>query len=106
MLIGSKILKRGLDLDGGCDNLIICASSKKNAEIEQKIGRAVRLNKRGWSRVFDFLFVGNMYLYMHSRKRLKRICQIGYPSIVIAKGVKLDGNKVIRPGFNLFKHLT
>jgi superfamily II DNA or RNA helicase len=105
VLIGSKILKRGLDLAGGVDNLIVCASSRKNAEIEQKIGRAVRLNKRGWSRVFDFLFVGNAYLYMHSRKRLKRICQIGYPSMVIAGNTQLDGYKVIKPGFNLFKHL-
>jgi superfamily II DNA or RNA helicase len=105
VLIGSKILKRGLDLKGGIDNLILCASSAKDSELEQKVGRAVRLNSRGWARVFDFLFINNYYLYTHSRRRLKRMVQLGYPTIVSAPKKILDGKKVIKQGFNLFRYV-
>jgi superfamily II DNA or RNA helicase len=105
VLIGSKILKRGLDLRGGVDNLILCASSKKDSELEQKVGRAVRINKRGWARVFDFMFINNHYLYKHSRRRLKRMVQLGYPTIVAAPKENLDGKRVIKQGFNLFRYV-
>ena len=105
VLIGSKILKRGLDLKGGVDNLILCASSKKDADLEQKVGRALRLNNRGWARVFDFMFINNHYLYQHSRKRLKRIVQLGYPVTVVAPKKILDGKRVIKKGFNLFRYV-
>jgi len=105
VLIGSKILKRGLDLKGGVDNLILAASSKKDSELEQKVGRAVRINERGWARVFDFLFINNHYLYQHSRRRLKRMIQLGYPTIVSAPKKILDGEQVIKRGFNLFRYV-
>ena len=103
VLIGSKILKRGLDLKGGIENLIICASSKKNSEIDQKIGRPLRLNNRGWARVFDFYFVCNKYLMKHSRERLKRMIDLGYPTTVITPNGKFDGEKVLSKGFNIVK---
>jgi superfamily II DNA or RNA helicase len=105
ILIGSKILKRGLDLKGGVDNLILCASSKKDSDLEQKVGRAVRLNSRGWARVFDFMFINNHYLYKHSRRRLKRMVQLGYPTMVVTSKEILDGKRVIKKGFNLFRYV-
>lgn len=105
ILIGSKILKRGLDLNGGIDNLILVASSKKDSELEQKVGRAVRINERGWARVFDFLYVSNHHLYSHSRRRLKRMIQLGYPTIVSTPKGVLDGEDVIKKGFNLAKYI-
>jgi len=105
VLIGSKILKRGLDLRGGIDNLILAASSRKDSELEQKVGRAVRLNDRGWARVFDFMFINNYYLYKHSRRRLKRMVQLGYPTIVAAPKKTLNGENVIKRGFNLFRYV-
>lgn len=105
ILIGSKILKRGLDLKGGVDNLILVASSKKDSEIEQKVGRAVRINERGWARVFDFMFINNYYLYRHSRRRLKRMVQLGYPTIVATPKKTLSGEDVIKKGFNLFRYV-
>lgn len=105
VLIGSKILKRGLDIPGGVDNLIVCASSAKNSEIEQKIGRVVRLNDRGWSRVFDFVFVCNRYLYRHSRARLRRMIGLGYNTCVATPHKVLPGEKVIKQGFNLFRYI-
>lgn len=104
VLIGSKILKRGLDIKGGIDNVILCASSAKNSEIEQKIGRAVRINDRGWARVFDFLFVCNKYLYRHSRARLRRILELGYETHVSTPKAVLDGQKVMKRGFNISKY--
>lgn len=105
ILIGSKILKRGLDLRGGVDNLILCASGKKDSDLEQKVGRALRTNQRGWARVFDFMFINNFYLYKHSRRRLKRMVQLGYPTTVAAPKKILDGKDVIKQGFNLFRYV-
>lgn len=105
ILIGSKILKRGLDIKGGIDNIILCASSKKDADLEQKVGRALRVNERGWARVWDFLFVCNKYLYKHSRKRLKRMIQLGYPSVINTPHGAIDGQKILNSGFNLFRYL-
>jgi len=103
VLIGSKILKRGLDLNGGVDNLILCASSKKDSDLEQKVGRAVRINNRGWARVFDFMFINNFYLYRHSRRRLARMLQLGYPTMVVTPKKTYDGKEVMKKGFNLFR---
>jgi len=105
VLIGSKILKRGLDLKGGIDNLILCASSKKNSELEQKVGRALRVNIRRWARVFDFMPICNSHLYKHARKRLRLMIRLGYPTSVMAGGQMLDGKKVTKRGFNLFRYI-
>ena len=100
-LIGSKILRRGLDLHGGVENLIIIGGGGKWSDFDQKVGRAVRVNKRGWSRVFGFFFLNNKYLYKHSRENLKAIISMGYPAKVITNGIEIDGEKFIRSRFSL-----
>lgn len=89
VLIVSKVGKRGMDLGGGAHNLYIIGGGKNKSNFDQIIGRAVRKNNRGWSRVFDFYFTGNYYLLNHSRKRLKFIVDMGYKASV------LYGNKSI-----------
>lgn len=100
-LIGSLILKRGLDLDGGVENLIIVGGGGKWSEYNQKVGRAVRLNKKGRARVFGFFFLNNKYLYKHSRANLKAIVDMGYPSKVIINGKTIDGKKLIKSRFRI-----
>ncbi len=96
VLIGSKIVKRGLDLRGGCENLIICGGGKRSSNFDQMIGRAVRLTKRGFSRVWDFYFTGNYYLINHSRKRLKYIVAMEYKTTVLINKKQIDGPVFIR----------
>jgi superfamily II DNA or RNA helicase len=98
-LIGGKIIKRGLDLSGGVENLIIIGGGKLWSEFDQKLGRAVRNNQRGWARVFSFLFLNNYYLYRHSREQLKALVSLGYTSQVIFKHYKLDGEKFVKSRF-------
>jgi len=96
VLIGSKILKRGLDLDGGCENLILAYDGKLGSDFEQRIGRAVRQNKKGSARVFDFIWYCNRYLYRHSRERLKKIVEMGYDSTVIFSNANISGADLIK----------
>jgi len=96
VLIGSKILRRGLDLKGGCENLILCYDGQMGSEFMQRLGRAVRKNKKGSSRVFDFLIMANHYLYKHARKRLEAVVAEGYKSTVVYKGIKVSGEDIIR----------
>jgi len=103
-LIGSKILKRGLDLMGGVENLIIIGGGKQWSDFEQKVGRALRKNKRGWARVFGFFFLNNKYLYKHSRENLKAIVDMGYETKVIIGGVEIDGEKFVKSRFRPPKH--
>ncbi|MBD3407223.1 MAG: hypothetical protein GF411_13975 [Candidatus Lokiarchaeota archaeon] len=105
ILIGSKILKRGLDIDGGVDNVILCASSKNSRDLEQKIGRAVRVNERKWARIFDFMFICSHYLYQHSRKRLRMMVSLGYPTTVVTPNADFDGKDVLKRGFNIFRYV-
>ena len=98
-LIGGKIIKRGLDLRGGVENLIIIGGGKLWSEFDQKLGRAVRNNQKGWARVFSFLFLNNYYLYRHSREQLKALISLGYPSKVIFKDYVLDGAKYVKSRF-------
>lgn len=98
-LIGGKILKRGLDLRGGAENLIIIGGGKLWSNFDQKIGRAVRKNARGWARVFSFYFMNNKYLYMHSRKQLKSLVEMGYYSEVVFKDSRVTGEELIKARF-------
>lgn len=102
-LVGGKIVDRGLDLDGGCENLIIATGGKLQSEFEQKIGRALRHNKKGKSRVFDFYFRCNKYLYNHSKARLKIMVNLGYDSKVILPGGSIKGEDLINRNFRLTK---
>jgi superfamily II DNA or RNA helicase len=101
ILIGGKIINRGLDLKGGCDRLIIATGGKLQSDFEQKIGRALRLNKKGKSVIYDFYFRNNKYLYNHSKARLKIIDQIGYPSLVVFPNGTIDGRELIRARFKV-----
>jgi len=102
-LIGSKIFRRGLDLRGGVDNLIIIGGGKSWSDFDQKLGRAVRVNKRGWSRVFGFFYFNNRYLYRHSRENLKAVVDLGYETKVIVGGTEIEGDKFIRSKFRIPK---
>lgn len=100
-LIGSTILKRGLDLDGGVENLVIIGGGAKHSELTQMVGRAVRINSRGWARVFGFFFLNNKYLYKHSREHLKALVKLEYPTKVIIGGTEVDGKDFIKSKFRL-----
>ena len=100
VLIGGKIVKRGLDLSGGCENLVIATGGKSTSNINQQIGRAVRINGRGKSRVFDFLSLNNRYLYRHSRLRLHAVVDMGYKTrVVFSDGQQIDGAAFIASRF-------
>jgi superfamily II DNA or RNA helicase len=104
-LIGSKILKRGLDLEGGVENLVIVGGGAKWSDFEQKVGRAVRKNKRGWARVFGFFFLTNKYLYRHSREQLKALVNMGYEAKVVIGGREIDGTKFVHSRFRIPKQI-
>ena len=95
VLIGGKIINRGLDLAGGCENLIIAGSFKLQSDLIQKVGRALRKNTQGYSRIFDFLFRCNRYLYSHSKARLKAIVRAGFDAKVVFPGGVIDGREFI-----------
>jgi superfamily II DNA or RNA helicase len=101
VLIGGKIVNRGLDLSGGCESLILATGGQLWSDFNQKIGRAVRHNSNGKGRVYDFLFRTNKYLYKHSRARLQAVVEMGYKATVIYKGGKIDGRELIRRRFRL-----
>lgn len=105
VLIGGKIINRGLDLDGGCENLIIATGGKLKSDFIQKVGRAVRHNSRGRSRIFDFFFRCNKYLYEHSRSRLKAMIAAGYKTTVIFPGGSVDGAQLVKSRFHIRKGL-
>lgn len=98
-LIGGKILKRGLDLKGGVENLVICGGGKLWSDYDQKIGRALRRNSKGYSRVFSFLHLNNFYLYKHGRSQLKAVVDLGYETKVIFRDLTVDGAELVRRKF-------
>jgi len=99
VLIGGKIIKRGLDLRGGCENLILATGGKLASDFNQKVGRAVRSNATGRAKIWDVFFLCNHYLYAHSRKRLKTIVAMGYDAKVVFKSAVIEANKFIRSRF-------
>lgn len=105
VLIGGKIINRGLDLAGGCENLIIATGGKLQSDLDQKIGRAVRNNSRGRSRVFDFFFRCNKHLYNHSKARLQTMISLGYDTRVIFPGGSIDGKELVKRRFQIPRRL-
>lgn len=101
VLIGGKIINRGLDLSGGCDNLIIATGGKLRSDFLQKIGRAVRHNQKGHSRVIDFFFRCNKYLYGHSKARLETMVLNDYRTTVVFPGGSIDGAELIRRRYQI-----
>lgn len=105
VLIGGKIINRGLDLRGGCESLIIATAGKLQSGFIQKIGRAVRHNHRGISRVYGFFFRCNRYLYDHSKVHLKAMIQAGYPTKVVFPGGSVDGAELVKSRFHIRRRL-
>jgi superfamily II DNA or RNA helicase len=105
VLIGGKIINRGLDLKGGCENLVVATGGKLRSDFIQKVGRAVRHNKRGKSKVFDFYFRCNKYLYDHSRSRLKAMIAEGYDTTVHFPGGSIDGEQLVKSRFRIPRSL-
>lgn len=103
VLIGSKILKRGLDLQGGCETLIIACDDQRWSEFNQIIGRAVRKNKLGVATVYDVYFVCNYYLYEHSRKRIKHVSETSYNACVRFPHVTISTRDLIKSRFRIPK---
>lgn len=95
-LIAGKIFKRGLDIKGGIDNLIYIGGGKLASNLNQICGRAVRLNSKGFSRVFGFMFLGNKYLYSHSREQLKTVIDMGYETSVVINDSVIPGPQFIK----------
>lgn len=105
VLIGGKIINRGLDLNGGCENLVIATGGKLQSDFIQKVGRALRHNKKGKSQVYDFFFRCNRYLYNHSKARLAVMLQAGYDTQVYFPNGRLDGQELVRQRYRVDKGL-
>ncbi len=101
VLIGGKIINRGLDLKGGCENLIVATGGKLQSEFFQKIGRALRHNKKGKSKIYDIFFRCNRYLYTHSKLRLATMINAGYKTYVVFPGGKIDGQEFVRSNYRI-----
>jgi len=99
VLIGGKTVRRGLDLRGGCEVLILASGGKDFATFDQGLGRARRRNKDGKSHVYDFYFLGNEYLYEHSRLRLRSAVDIGVKTRVIFPNAIICGEELINRRF-------
>lgn len=99
-LIGGKIVKRGFDLKGGADNLILTSVGLSRQDFLQRIGRALRVNKRGKSRVFMPYFVCNKHLYKHSRAYIKFAVEAEYKLTVVFRDYKIDGEQFIKSRFH------
>jgi len=104
VLIGGKIVKRGMDLKGGCETLIIATGGKLESDFSQKLGRAVRVNKRGHATIYDFFFLCNHYLYDHSRSRIRAVASMGYDAKIVFKNGVVDVYKFIRSRFRRPKY--
>lgn len=96
VLIGGKIIKRGLDLKGGVENVIVLGGGKLWSNWDQSIGRAVRLNKRGFARVFCFMCLANKYLYDHAREQLRATLDLGYDARVVVEGMIMTGQQFLK----------
>jgi superfamily II DNA or RNA helicase len=105
VLIGGKIINRGLDLKGGCESLILATGGKLQSDFIQKVGRALRRNRHGKSRIYDFFFRCNRYLYDHSKARLKAMIRAGYPTTVVFPGGGIDGAELVRSRFQIKRKL-
>jgi len=102
-LIVSKIGKRGMDIKGGSHNMFIIGGGKQCSNFEQIIGRSVRLNDKGFTRVFDFYITNNHYLLTHSRRRLNYIVDMGYDSRIIFKNKIIDAAEFIKSKYKIEK---
>jgi superfamily II DNA or RNA helicase len=105
VLIGGKIINRGLDLAGGCEVLILAGSNKDRSDLLQRVGRAFRRNELGSSKIYDFFFRCNRYLYDHSKQKLKIMVNNKFDTKVIFPGGVIDGSEFISKRFRVDKRL-
>jgi len=105
VLIGGKIINRGLDLAGGSEVLILAGSNKQQSDLIQKVGRALRKNEKGRSIVYDFFFRCNRYLYDHAKRKLKIMVDEEFDTKVIFPGGILDGREFVNGKFRVDKRL-
>jgi superfamily II DNA or RNA helicase len=69
VLIGSTIFDEGIDFENGIDAIIIASAGKGFRKVVQRLGRALRKNKKGFVSVYDFYDDGNEHLSKHSKSR-------------------------------------
>ena len=69
VLIGSTIFDEGIDFEKGIDAIIVASAGKSFRKVVQRLGRALRPNKKGYVNVYDFNDLGNKYLKDHSEIR-------------------------------------
>ena len=69
VLIGSTIFDEGIDFEKGIDAIIIASAGKGFRKVVQRLGRALRPNKKGYVSVYDFYDEGNKHLEKHSKAR-------------------------------------
>jgi len=69
VLIGSTIFDEGIDFEKGIDAIIIASAGKSFRKVIQRLGRALRPNKKGHVNVYDFNDEGSKYLKEHSKTR-------------------------------------
>jgi superfamily II DNA or RNA helicase len=105
VLIGGKIINRGLDLAGGSEVLIIAGSNKQQSDLIQKVGRALRRNSQGYSTVYDFFFRCNRYLYDHAKRKLRIMVSENFDTKVIFPGGAIDGREFVNNKFRVDKKL-
>ena len=81
ILIGSGILNEGISISN-MKVLIMAGGGKAQTQTVQKIGRVLRITPEKKEGIFyDFVDVGNKYLYKHSKSRLAIYKQEGYKDI-------------------------
>jgi superfamily II DNA or RNA helicase len=105
VLIGGKIINRGLDLRGGCEHLINCTSLRLTSDLLQKIGRAFRLNQSGKATIWDIYHMGNRYLYDHARAKLKAMVNANFETKVFFPGGPIAGQLLVEKRFRIPPHL-
>lgn len=103
VLIGSKIVRRGMDLKGGTETLIVATAGKLWSEFSQMVGRSVRVNKQRFCQIYDIFHLGNFYLYGHSRLRLRHIVGMDYPAKVVFPWATVDAKDFIKSRFRIPK---
>lgn len=82
VLIASTILQEGISITH-MDCMVLACGGKSNVAIIQKIGRSLRFKKGEKTEVdyYDFLDVGNKYLFKHSKQRIAIYKKCGYNDI-------------------------
>ena len=85
--------------------MIIIGGGGLRSDFNQKVGRAVRINDRGFARVFAFFHLSNKYLFRHSCEQLKAVVDIGYPVKMICDKKIISGEQFIKSRYKILKNV-